>query len=287
MNFDFLLPDPTLIRINAIGAKDQTVELTVSPTSSEAVCPYCSQISSHVHSQYTRSPSDLSLGSLSVLLCLNIRRFFCDNPDCKYRTFTERIPTVVAPYARRTKRLAEVQRSIGLTTGGEAGARITEKLKISTSPDTLLCLIRQSPEPGEIHPNAIGIDDWAMQKGKIYGTLIVNLETRRPIDLLPDRSAASVSAWLGSHPEVTIVSRDRSNEYAKGITQGAPQAVQVADRWHLVKNLREALEHFLERNQACLRAAAGSVESPHPSTNKEPLLASNQSSEIQQTPEER
>jgi transposase len=131
-----------------------------------------------------------------------------------------------------------------------------------TSPDTLLRLVRSTPEPRDHFPEALGVDDWAIRMGRNYGTILVNLEAHRPIDLLPERSADALSNWLKNHPRVKVITRDRSNEYARGASEGAPEAIQVADRWHLAKNLREALETFLEQNRACLRAAAEKQTEP-------------------------
>ena len=255
MTNDFLLPDLSLC-LEMIQWHEQTIQLVMSVTTQQAACPDCGQVSRRIHSHATWTPEDLPLSTFSTQIILKVRRFFCDDPYCRRKTFTEQVPALLPAYARRTSRLAETQLSIGLAAGGEAGARMTKTLRMATSPDTLLRLVRHSPEGEVPQLKAVGIDDWAIKKGKTYGTLIVNLETHRPIDLVSDRTAKRVATWLKGHPEIEVVSRDRSNEYAKGVAEGAPRAIQVADRWHLVKNLREALEQYLEAHRACLRAAA-------------------------------
>jgi transposase len=185
-----------------------------------------------------------------------VRRFFCDNVACQATTFGERMPELVEPYAHRTTRLAHQQQQVALESGGEAGARVLKRLGMPTSPDTLIRLIRKVPQPEAPTPRVLGVDDWSKSKGQSYGTLLVDLEEHQPVDVLSERSAASLETWLKSHPGVEIISRYRGPEYIKGATEGAPNAVQVADRWHLLKNLRDALEELLSQHPECLQAAA-------------------------------
>jgi len=222
-----------------------------------ARCPACGTPSSAVHSRYDRHPADLPSLGQPVTLRLRIRRFYCRHPTCHRRTFAEPLPRLIAPRARRTRRLAQAQTRIGLAAGAEAGARLTGHLGMQTSPDTILRLLHRLPLPRADPPRAVGravgIDDWAIRKGQTDGTLVVDLERRCPIDLLPDRSGATVAAWLRRHPGIQIVARDRSAEYARAITAGAPAALQVADRWHLLLNMRQALERWLGRAHGRLR----------------------------------
>jgi transposase len=170
--------------------------------------------------------------------------------------FTERVPDLVAPYGRHTRRLAMALRAISLALGRNAGARLAALLRLSTSPSTLLRLIRGIPIPSMPALQVVGVDEWAWRRGHRYGTILVDLATHRVVDLLPDRSAATLAAWLARHPRVAVVSRDRSDLYADGIRRGAPQAGQVVDRFHLVRNLREAIEAFLVTQRPLLQAAA-------------------------------
>lgn len=176
---------------------------------------------------------------------LQVRRFFCLQPACPRKTFAEAIPAIAKRYARRTIRLEEVLVQIGLIVGAEPGARLTAPLGIPCSPDTVLRCVHRAPLDPPQPPRVVGIDDWSWRKGHRYGTIICDLERHCPIDVLADRSADSVEAWFKAHPGVEIISRDRATAYAEGARKGAPQAIQVADRWHLLGNLEEALEDLL------------------------------------------
>ena len=192
----------------------------------------------------------------TVRLEVKVRRFFCVNPHCSRRTFGERLSGLARRYGRTSDRLTQAHCQIGFALGGEAGARLATHLSMPTSPDTLLRRIRQAPIPKAPAVCVLGVDDWALRKGYRYGTILCDLERRRPIELLAERSANALKGWLQLHPEVRIISRDRGDEYIKGASEGAPQAIQVADRWHLLKNMRETLERVVDRYQASIREAA-------------------------------
>ncbi|MBN1452208.1 MAG: ISL3 family transposase [Anaerolineales bacterium] len=255
-----LLANPEVLQIKRIEIDDQTITLEVSSTQSQSACPSCQQMSVRVHSKYMRKPVDLPCAGLPVHMNLYVQRFFCDNRSCKQLTFTERLPEVIVPFARRTKRMAEAQRSIGFSIGGEAGARIAKKLAMPTSPDTILRLVRSTIEAGAKTPKVLGIDDWAIRKGSSYGTILVDLENRRPVDLLPNRTTETLVMWLKEHPGIEIISRDRANAYAEAVKQGAPEVIEVADRFHLMQNVREVLERFLDRHPALLHTAKRAIE---------------------------
>jgi transposase len=225
-------------------------------------CPDCGRVSRAVHSRYERRLADLPSLGRSVSLHLRVCRFYCRNTDCARQTFVERLPTLAPPFARRTCRLAGAQGQTGAALGGAAGARLLSRLSMPASADTVLRLIKAMPLPDRPTPRVIGVDDWAKRKGSSYGTLIVDLERHHVVDLLPDRTAATLADWLQQRPGIEVIARDRSTEYASGISTGAPSAVQVADRWHLLANMRQAVERWITGVHARLRRLPGVQDSP-------------------------
>lgn len=258
MIMDVLLPDTSQLCLDRIEIKENVIVLLVSSTSPVGLCPLCGALSDQVHSHYQRQPTDLPLAGYAVRMDISVRKFFCNNNDCERVIFCERIPSLIATYARYTNRLAGQQQQVAFALGGEAGSRMLTNMGMAVSPDTLLRFIRKAPELEITTPRVLGVDDWAKRKGQSYGTILVDLEKHRTIDLLPERSAESLATWLRTHPGVEVISRDRGTEYIKGATDGAPDAIQVADRWHLLSNLKDALKRVLEGKRATLKAAAES-----------------------------
>jgi len=247
-----ILPDLSDLIIEQLSVTS-SVTLTVHAASPTACCPCCGTISKRIHSHYTRTLHDLPASGRLVHLKVQVRRFFCQEHACQRNIFAERFPSLALPRVKFTARLQEALREMGFESGGEGGARLGKKLSYPGSPDTILRLIKQTHLPTVSSPRVVGIDDWSWKRGLCYGTLICDLETNKPIDVLADRSVQTVSAWFEQRPSVEIVSRDRSSEYAAAISQGAPQAIQVADLWHIAKNLAESVQTLLARCRAEIR----------------------------------
>jgi transposase len=247
-----ILADLSDLVIEQVSVTNE-VTVTVRAVSPTASCPCCGTISKRVQSRYTRTLCDLPASGRLVHLTVRVRRFFCQESSCVRKIFAERFPSLTLPRVKFTLRLQETLREMGFALGGEAGAHLGKHLSIPGSSDTILRLVKQTHLPAAFSPRVVGIDDWSWKRRLRYGTLICDLESNKPIDVLPDREVKTVSAWLENHPTVEIVSRDRSSEYAAAIKKGAPQALQVADRWHIGKNLADSVETLSARCRAEIR----------------------------------
>ncbi|MEO6888527.1 MAG: ISL3 family transposase, partial [Ktedonobacteraceae bacterium] len=232
---------------------DDLLLVQVVSTKVRSYCPLCFCPAERRHSQYTRIVADLPCAGFRIQLILHVRRFFCDNADCMRKIFTERLPAFVLPWARLTVRLCEALQSLGLATCGELGTRLAERLAIQTSPTTILRRIMVLPTGAVERVVELGIDDFAFRRGRKFGTILVDMQSHHMIDLLPDRKKETSAAWMRMHPEIKLVSRDRGGDYASAAASGAPQAIQCADRFHVLKNLGEALEAVLARHLAAHR----------------------------------
>jgi transposase len=268
-----ILPDTERLHLRHLATSDDQITAVVETIAASAPCPQCGQLSRHVHSRYTRSVADLPWHDVPFRLRLSVRRFFCDEPTCPQHIFTERLPGLVAPYARRTHRLDQWLCAVGFALGGEAGARLLRTLGLASSAATLLRQVRATPDPDHAMPRSVGIDDWCFLRGRRYGAMVVDLERHCPLDLLPDREAETFADWLTAHPGIAVISRDRGGSFADGATRGAPHAIQVADRFHIVKNLVEAFQQTLAREQAVLRSAAETVLGAPLLPSRRPLTA--------------
>ena len=256
----FLLPSS----LNVVDVQDTPDRLivTVQDTREYVCCPSCGQPSRRIHSHYLRVTQDTAVGDRAVEVHLHVRRLRCDTASCSHLTFAETWPTWLNARVQRTSRLAQVQRSVAMALGGEAGKRLLTLLHEGTSGDTLLRLIRAQDVPEHPPPRMLGVDDFRFRRGKTYGTILIDLERHRVVDVLPDRLAATLATWLPAHPGTLIISRDRYGDYARGAATGAPDAQQIADRFHLLKNLRDVAELWLKRHRAGLVEPSSAVIIP-------------------------
>jgi transposase len=247
----FSLPEGMLAE--QIQITDNGLVIEVIATSPTSCCPICSEESSSIHCHYRRTLRDVPCAGRRVQLLLTVRKFSCRNPLCSRKVFAERVPTFVEPWARMTIRYCQQITAIGLATCGKGGARLAARLGIQTTRQTILRRIMDLPDLLTGSILFLGIDDFSFRRGLRFGTILVNLESHRVVDLLADRKADSSATWMRQHPDLMAVSRDRGGEYASAATAGAPQAIQCADRFHVVKNLGEAVEDLLARHLSASR----------------------------------
>lgn len=247
---------PEGLEVTEIEMVEDVLTITAVSTQAAPTCPLCGTAATRVHSRYWRKLADLPCSGQQVRLLVQVRRYFCEEPDCRRKIFVERLTPFAEPWARVTQRLFQIVQIIGLATGGRLGIRVTDRIGIQTTRQTILRRIMALPtEPvGEV--SQIGIDDFSFRRGYKFGTLVVDLQTHKVLDVLADRTASTSATWMVAHPELEIVSRDRGGDYAAAARQGAPQATQSADRFHLMKNLTEAVELTLARCRAEIRQGA-------------------------------
>ncbi|EFE1808699.1 TPA: ISL3 family transposase [Escherichia coli] len=236
-----------------------------------AQCPECFKRSDSVHSCRRRRIQHLPCSGHTLWLVFSVRHWYCRNPACSRKIFAESLAPFAGSHQQSSQALQNLQRQLGLIAGGEAGKRAATAAGLRCSTDTLLRRVINTPETKQSGAPHVGIDEWAWHRGHRYGTLIVNLDTHRPLVLLPGRDQRTLATWFRKYPEIQVVSRDRSGVYATAAREGAPQARQVADRWHLLKNIGDALERMMYRHIPLIRLVASEL-SPKKSPDPEPSV---------------
>jgi len=251
---------PAGLVVEDVAEQDGAIVVSARSGVSARACPLCGRWSGRIHSRYVRTAADLPYAGRRVALRLLARRFVCSAALCRRRIFAERYEDgVVGEWCRRTSRLDYIVHHLGLALGGRPAAGFARRLMVPVSNDTLLRVVRRRAILPDEPLNVVGIDDWAWRRNHRYGTIVCDLERRRIVALLPDRENATVETWLTDHAEIGIISRDRGGGYGEAAAKALPHAVQVADRWHLMKNASAAFLDAVRKSMRTIRTAIGAT----------------------------
>ncbi|MDX2828644.1 ISL3 family transposase [Streptomyces ipomoeae] len=262
-------PHLASVMVEQVLVDDGGVALTARTATREAACPGCGTLSGRVHGGYRRRLADLAVAGRKVVIDLGVRRFLCQAAPCARRTFVEQIDGLTERFARRTPALRRTLERIALALAGRPAARLAAHLSVPVSANSLIRMVRRLPDKqSSVAPRVLGVDDFAFKKGHVYGTIILDVETGERVDVLPDRTSETLTAWLRAHPGAEIVCRDRASAYAEAVRTVCPDATQVADRYHLWKNLCEAVEKCVAQHRTCLTEPAEDTSTDNPAAVK-------------------
>ncbi len=244
MTIEQLIGMPVLI-VNNVDYSCSIIKIYTSIKAKRSKCPICEKYSTKVHDHYTRTLADLPVFQNKTTILLKTRKFKCENQRCNRKVFSEQTPYVLR-YSRRTKRVSKILDSLSIELTGKLGSILSKQLLITVSKSTITRIVHSQQLPSVIQPKVLGVDDFAYRKGRSYGTILIDMETSRPIDILPSREGKELKKWLSKYPDVKIVTRDRASSYSSAINEVCPNAEQVADRFHLLMNLSDALDKYFK-----------------------------------------
>lgn len=258
---DIVFPHLKTVLVERVCVEGGTVHVTARTPDGRAVdCPGCGTAARRVHGRYQRHLADTAIAGRPVVIDLLVRRLICDQPTCPRRTFVEQVEGLTSRYGRRTPPLHHLLLALALALVGRAGSRMATVLAVAVSRVTLISLLMALPDPAATSsarsPRVLGVDDFAFRKGKTYGTILVDVDASSVIDLLPDRSSDTLIAWLTEHPGAEVICRDRDSSYSHAAATACPDAVQIADRWHLLQSLSRAVEQVCHQHRGCLKKHA-------------------------------